>query len=282
MAKISMLFPGGKAKALTLSYDDGIIADSHLIPIMKKYGLKGTFNLSSGLFSKEGQICPEGEIYRRMTIQESIELYSDSGMEIAAHGLTHPVLDRLDKETCTYEIAQDRKQLESYFNRIVQGLAYPFGACSQMVIECAHNSGIVYARTAGSSHNFDLPSNWMLWTGTCHHDDPMLHDLVNKFIIECPQDDPWLFYLWGHSYEFDEKNNWDRIEWFAQTIGGVHNIWYATNIDIYSYVEAYKQMEVFDNEKTIYNPTEYTLYYRVKSTTGWKSDSIQPGQTKTL
>ena len=42
---IFMRFPGGKKKALTLSYDDGVEQDIRLIDIMKKNGLKGTFNL---------------------------------------------------------------------------------------------------------------------------------------------------------------------------------------------------------------------------------------------
>jgi len=40
MAKnIYLRFPGGRAKALTLSYDDGVETDIRLIEIMKKHGL---------------------------------------------------------------------------------------------------------------------------------------------------------------------------------------------------------------------------------------------------
>lgn len=42
------LFPGGKAKALTMSYDDGKVQDRRLIDIFNKYGIKGTFNLNYG------------------------------------------------------------------------------------------------------------------------------------------------------------------------------------------------------------------------------------------
>ena len=40
-----------------------------------------------------------------------------------------------------------------------------------------------------------------------------------------------LFYLWGHSYEFDEKhnNNWEVIRAFAAYIGKRDEIFYATN-----------------------------------------------------
>lgn len=50
-----MRFPGFRRKALTLSYDDGVVNDRRLIEIMNKYGLKGTFNLNSGLFSEDGK-----------------------------------------------------------------------------------------------------------------------------------------------------------------------------------------------------------------------------------
>ena len=49
MANLFLRFPGGKIKALTLSYDDGVEQDEKLVDIMVKYGLKGTFNLNSGV-----------------------------------------------------------------------------------------------------------------------------------------------------------------------------------------------------------------------------------------
>ena len=43
------LFPGGKKKALTLSYDDGVTQDERLIDIMNQYKVKGTFNINAGM-----------------------------------------------------------------------------------------------------------------------------------------------------------------------------------------------------------------------------------------
>ena len=54
MADLWMLYPQGKLKALTLSYDDGVEQDIRLMEIMNRHGLKGTFNLNSGLFAPEG------------------------------------------------------------------------------------------------------------------------------------------------------------------------------------------------------------------------------------
>lgn len=60
MQQFQMLFPGGKAKALTLSYDDGVEQDLHLIELMKQHGVKGTFNLNSSLFAPGRHGLPRG------------------------------------------------------------------------------------------------------------------------------------------------------------------------------------------------------------------------------
>ena len=48
-----MLFPEGRKKALTFSYDDGEKQDVRLCELFNKYGMKGTFNLNSGLMTVE-------------------------------------------------------------------------------------------------------------------------------------------------------------------------------------------------------------------------------------
>ena len=59
MNKIYKAYPGGKHKVLTLSYDDGKIQDRRLVSIFNKYGIRGTFNLNSGLTSMDIRINPE-------------------------------------------------------------------------------------------------------------------------------------------------------------------------------------------------------------------------------
>ena len=282
MPEMFMLFPNGKEKALTLSYDDGVQGDARLVTILKKYGLKGTFNLNSGLFSAEYEAGSSNDIYRRMTKKEASALFDNSGMEIAIHGLTHPVMHRLDSGTCVHEMITDRKNLEEQFQTIIRGMAYPYDAHSAAVIECAKTCGIVYARTGGSSHSFDLPADWMLWVGTCHHNDPMLYQLTDRFIQEKVTGDPRLFYLWGHSYEFDEDNNWECIETFAHTMGAQADIWHATNMEIYSYVHAYRTLVHSADGKRIHNPTAQTVWFRVNQKDGWKIYRVRPGENAVI
>ena len=60
MNKIFACFPEFKTKALTLSYDDAVRQDKRLIGIMKKHGLKGTFNINSGKFGVKDTIVRNG------------------------------------------------------------------------------------------------------------------------------------------------------------------------------------------------------------------------------
>lgn len=46
-------FPGFKKRAVTLSYDDGMVYDKLLVEILNTYGIKCTFNLNSELFAAE-------------------------------------------------------------------------------------------------------------------------------------------------------------------------------------------------------------------------------------
>ena len=90
--------------------------------------------------------------------------------------------------------------------------------------------GIKYGRTVESSHSFEIPKESIKLKATCHHDDEMLFELAEKFIkAEPKEDEQMLFYVWGHSYEFDVNNNWDRIEKFCKMMAGRDDIFYGTN-----------------------------------------------------
>ena len=41
-----------------------------------------------------------------------------------------------------------------------------------------------------------------------------------------------MFYLWGHSYEFDEFDQWGLIEDFFKIISGQDDVFYGTNSEV--------------------------------------------------
>ena len=248
-------FPDFKYKAVTLSYDDGTVYDRKLISILDKYGLKCTFNLNSELFG----------IGRNLKKDEATELYADSPHEVAVHGAKHLSLTEVSPEVATREIITDRENLEKQFGRIVKGMAYAYGTYNDTVVEILRNCGVKYARTVNATYKFDIPTDWLRLPATCHHNYKDLDALTDEFLSLKEVDYYWanspkLFYMWGHSYEFNDNDNWEVIEKFAEKVGNRDDIWYCTNGEVYDYVKAFERLEYSVDGKIIKNPTDTDVY----------------------
>jgi len=251
-------YPNFLNKALTLSYDDGVLADLRLMEILGKHGIQCTFNLNSGLFG-EGSRLP-AEVIK--------EKYVNSSHEIAVHGYKHLALSALKEPALIMEILEDRKNLEALTGAPVTGMAYAYGDFDDRVVSILADCGIAYARTVTSTHSFALPTEPLKWDPTCHHVDGALMELAKRF-AEDPaasyRGEPILFYLWGHSYEFDEKHNdnWEVMERFAEYIGGREDIWYVTNGAFWAYIAAYRALIFSVDGTSAQNPTSTDVYLHI-------------------
>lgn len=256
MNNLHLRFPNGLAKCLTLSYDDGVEQDMRMCELMKKYGIAGTFNISTGNYSPEGKKFEPGRVHRPMTQRQSLETYKDEPLfEVATHALHHAWLPDIPLSEAVHEIIEDRRNIESQYGTICRGHAYPYGKYSENIINVLKSCGIAYARTTVSTHKFSLPENWLILNPTCHHKDPRLTELTDNFLNETPKLSPLFFYLWGHTFEFESDNNWEIIERFFEKTGGNSDIWYATNIEVYDYVQAFNSLIFSADGKNVFNPT---------------------------
>ena len=110
-----MRFPQGKTKALTFSYDDGVVQDQKLSQIITEYGMKCTFNLNdASIGSKE-----------RLTEQEIENYILAKGHEIAVHGNHHIAPGIASPKDGINDVLEGRRRLEQRFSRIIKGMAYP-------------------------------------------------------------------------------------------------------------------------------------------------------------
>ena len=101
--------------------------------------------------------------------------------------------------------------IRSYYE--MKGMAYPYGSYNDLAVEMIRKCGLKYARTVNSTGSFAIPENYLLLHPTCHHDAPDIMELVDKFLdADESIEDPALFYIWGHSYEFDINQNWAHME----------------------------------------------------------------------
>ena len=247
MRYIRMCYPEGKLRALTMSYDDGRTADRRLVEIFNKYGIRGSFHLNSGPFDTGDYI----------TSAEVAELYKNH--EVSCHTVTHPFLERSNAVQIINEVWEDRRNLERLCGYPVTGMSYPFGTVDSDVVDRISALGIVYSRTTVSTEKLGLPDNFLLWHPTCHHANPKLNELADRFLASgYPLA---VLYVWGHSYEFNNNNNWELIEDFCRKMSGKTDVWYATNIEIVRYVNAVRAL-VFNADMTmVYNPSAQPVWF---------------------
>ncbi|MBQ1984067.1 MAG: polysaccharide deacetylase family protein, partial [Spirochaetaceae bacterium] len=132
---IKKLYPQGKAKAFSVSYDDGVLQDVRFVNLLNQYGLKGTFNLNSGLMENEFEWIHEtGCIVKRLSKENVLSLYD--GHEVASHTLTHPFMQEKTENEIMKELETDKKNLEKLFGKQIKGFAVPFDYYSDLIESC--------------------------------------------------------------------------------------------------------------------------------------------------
>ncbi len=261
MRVIYTCFPGWKHKALTMSYDDGRPEDRRLVSMFNEYGVKGTFNINS-MLTRDDRI-PAGEWKK---------LYE--GHEVACHTATHPTIARCPDEQILQQVLEDRRILEEAMGRPIRGLAYPNGSVNERITKMLPFAGIRYARTIRSTLGFGMPDDWLRWDPTVHHNHPDFLKLAKDFTELHKSQYLYLLYVWGHSYEFGQADNWEVMEEFLRLTGGREDTWYATNIEIADYMDAAARLQVSVSGEFAFNPSAAEVWLRVED----PMDAAKPGQ----
>ena len=101
-----------KKKAITFSFDDGVLQDIRAIEILDKYGLKATFNLNSGKFGTKNPYETNARIVERTLIEPTQvkDLYKNH--EVAVHTMGHFNLTELPLSCVSWQVEKDREMLE--------------------------------------------------------------------------------------------------------------------------------------------------------------------------
>ncbi len=238
------VYPGGKKHILTFSYDDGPVQDERLVALFNKYGVKGTFHLNGGSCSEE-KAAHMRELYK--------------GHEISCHTVQHGYMPHMPSASLVYETLRNREHLEKIAQYPVVGMSYPCGSYNADVIAALRAAGIVYSRTVVANRDFYLPDDFLAWHPTCHHRDAM--PLAEHFLATL--DSRWtrpLFYIWGHAHELKTEDDWAYMEKLVAMLSKNEKIWYATNIEIYRYMQAQKMLEISCDETVFYNPSSLDLW----------------------
>jgi len=105
-------------KPIVITFDDGY-EDFYTtaVPILKKYGLRGTNYVIVDAVDKPGY----------MTKKQLVELGQNPNIEIASHTLNHPNLKETEEAQARVELQDSKKRLAEIIGRSVDDFAYPFG-----------------------------------------------------------------------------------------------------------------------------------------------------------
>lgn len=258
--KVTVTYPDWKLKALSFSYDDGVIEDRELIKIFDRYNIKATFNVSIGKSVKK----PE----RFIQAAEIKTLYKNH--EVASHGYLHRTMTLLGDRSLNEEIALNQEGIAKILGNPPPGFAYPYGRHTSTkaptrVYEALAKNNLVYARTCKMAGNFDLPQDFLQWHPYCHHN--RAKGVAKKF-LDYKAEKMSVLIIWGHSYEFrasvSKKTgkpipaSWHVIENLCKELAGKPEVWYATMADIALYVNATRKLTIDKNE--IKNNSDQPVY----------------------
>ncbi|MDR0426269.1 MAG: polysaccharide deacetylase family protein [Clostridiales bacterium] len=217
-------------KAVTFSFDDGQMEDVRLVDLLNRYRLKCTFNLNSAYLCREDALTKTLHHADRVKADEIKALYK--GHEVACHTCTHPSLTEIAADEIIYQINRDAEILEELCGYAICGMAYPNGRFDDRVVGViSENTAIRYARTTVSAGSFDRQEDLLRFHPTCHQENKDIFALADAFVQLQPTE-PKLFYIWGHSYEFNSPEKWERFEALCAKLSGKKDIFYGTNREV--------------------------------------------------
>ena len=193
-------------KFVCLSFDDGTIYDLKFIDLLNKYNLKATLNLNSQLFDfvwyyKESPI-------KRLDLNLVKDKYR--GHEVASHSLTHPYFSSLKEDEVIKEVKDDILNLSNIFGYQVVGFAFPFHDQTEQNIQTVKNNvNVSYIRYSYLTDDF-MPKDRYHVPINALYDDIDIYEKLTRFKED--KNENGLFLIAGHSYEFEMKNDWNKIE----------------------------------------------------------------------
>ena len=96
------------------------------------------------------------------------------------------------------------------------------------LVETYRNEGIKFARATKPTKEFDIPNNLLAYQPTEHYRDPNIFQIVKDF-LDSKSDKTQVLYIWGHSYELEGYNEWDKFEKICEAISNKDGVEYLIN-----------------------------------------------------
>jgi len=234
-----------KTVIVTTSWDDGDVWNLKLAEKLASRGLPATFYIPTGALGQGST----------MTVAQLREL-DNSGFEIGAHTVSHPVLSDLTGETLKREVVDCKRTLEHILGREVPSFAYPKGRKNSEVARRLEEAGYRSARGLRMlSLNYQFPRFDMPFTVQAypHRWSGFARNLAKrgafgtlaKYSLQISRSSGWVelgkkmfdqalreggaWHLVGHSWETERIGGWAELEEIVDYVSGRAGVRYLTN-----------------------------------------------------
>ena len=214
--------------------------------MLKEHGLKATF-----------YVAPENQEFAKQDLLSFPEIRDLSqDFEVGAHSMTHRRLPTISEQEAAREIIESKAVLEQVIGKEIKVFCYPGGAYTKLHVQLVKDAGYRYARTvtrhtftmddpheAGTSvhvynHGFGLD----LWrTARFMKFQPVKvlrcleWDALAKAMFDQVIKEGGIYHIWGHSWEIDEHDDWERLENVFRYISANPKVRYVTNGELEDY-----------------------------------------------
>jgi peptidoglycan/xylan/chitin deacetylase (PgdA/CDA1 family) len=119
--------------SVCITFDDGCETDLiAAAPVLRDFGFKATFYLTTGFLGKAGYLRPE-----------QVRELDAEGFEIGCHSMTHPYLSDLPETDLRREIVGAKHQIEDIVGHRIEHFSCPGGRYDRRTIQMAREAGLV-------------------------------------------------------------------------------------------------------------------------------------------
>lgn len=219
-------WPDGSAVAVTMSFDDGTVHDRRLVAMLNERQLLATFFVSCG---KLGAPAAASHMSDYLKAEEVRGLYA--GHEVGGHTLDHPVLTELSDGQIDHQVRGNRARLTELLGYEPSGFASPFGAQDARTAARVRAAGYRYQRGIGRHQSFAPPADPFDWKPGFHCLDDL--DSALRRALHADAQERRLVAIWGHSWEFNQHDRWDRFEVFLGQLAQERSrVWVAAHTQV--------------------------------------------------
>lgn len=193
---------------LQISFDDASRQDIKIAEIIAKY------NLQKYTIFYVNSFC-------QLSWDKIIWLY-DMGFTIGGHTTSHPEdIKLLSKDNQYLEISENKELLERIIDDKITSFSYPKGRYNETTIEQVKKAGFKEARTTivlktEYDNPFRKPTTIHIRERKEYNGKDWL-DLAKELFLKAKKDDSY-FHIWGHGWEIDKFNQWEKVEQFLKFI----------------------------------------------------------------